>query len=187
MNNKVLRSISLVTGFISGLLLMSKWDACNAPKIKTVVQTVYDSSVKYITAPVEKLIIRDSIFYPVPFLVQVDTAMILQQYFTAYYQQQILRDSLLQACISDSIYQNRIIWRGFSYKILRPQTVTHNIIQSAQPRTHLYIGAELSTAGAVSPSIIIDDKHARLYSIRTNLFERQPNLALGIHFKLLGK
>ncbi len=190
MSERLIRAISIMAGFITGLLMMSKWQACHkpaSPEETTVIHTVYDSVPKYITARPEYITIRDSIAYPVSDTIPVDTGAILRSYFTAYYQEQVLRDSLLEATISDSLYQNRVLWRGFSYKILRPLTITEKKTEPPK-RVQAFLGAELSAGkngAGISPVFLITDRQQRAYTLRTNLFEPQPNIALGIHFNML--
>jgi hypothetical protein len=182
MNERLIRAISIMAGFITGLLLMSKWQACHKPalpKETTVIHTVYDSVPKYITARPEYITIRDSVAYPIPDTIPVDTGAILRSFFTAYYQEQVLRDSSLEATISDS----------FSYKILRPLTITEK--KTAPPaRLGVFLGAELSAGkngAGISPVLLVTDKQNRAYTLRNSLFEPQPNIALGIHFNILNK
>jgi hypothetical protein len=192
MNERLIRAISIMAGFITGLLLMSKWQACHKPalpKETMVIHTVYDSVPKYITARPEYITIRDSVAYPIPDTIPVDTGAILRSLFTAYYQEQVLRDSSLEATISDSLYQNRVLWRGFSYKILRPLTITEK--KTAPPaRLRVFLGAELSAGkngAGISPVLLVTDKQNKAYTLRNSLFEPQPNIALGIHFNILNK
>jgi hypothetical protein len=190
MSERLTRAVSIMAGFITGLLLMSKWQACNKaalPKETTVIHTVYDSVPKYINARPEYITIRDSVAYPVLDTIPIDTGAILRSYFTAYYQEQVLRDSLLEAVISDSLYQNRVIWRGFAYKILRPLTITEKRTEPPA-RLQAYLGAELSAGkngAGISPVLLVTDRQNRAYTLRTSLLDPQPNIALGIHFNLI--
>ena len=55
---------------------------------------------------------------------EIDTAAILTHYLTqAVTYTDTIRDSALQAVIQDTIFRNKIVARGFTYKILRPKTV----------------------------------------------------------------
>ena len=58
----------------------------------------------------------------------IDTAAILSHYLTeAVTYTDTIRDSSLQAVIQDTIFRNKIVGRGFNYKILRPLSeVTNN-------------------------------------------------------------
>ena len=58
----------------------------------------------------------------------IDTAAILSHYLTeAVTYTDTIRDSSLQAVIQDTIFRNKIVGRGFTYKILRPLSeVTNN-------------------------------------------------------------
>lgn len=54
----------------------------------------------------------------------IDTAAILSHYLTqAVTYIDTIRDSSLQAVIQDTIFRNKVVGRGFSYKILRPVTI----------------------------------------------------------------
>ncbi len=56
----------------------------------------------------------------------IDTAAILTHYLTeAMTYVDTIRDSSLQAVILDTIFRNKIVGRGFEYKILRPIEIQH--------------------------------------------------------------
>lgn len=191
MNPRLVRFFSVLSGFIIGLLFMNKWAACSGSKIaqpQEIVTTkvVYDSVVRSIASPAKYIRILDSIFYPVQEDVCVDTAEIIRQYFTAYYQTQTLRDSLLEAVIEDTLFANHITWRGFSYKILKPVSITERKI-IPEKRFHLYAGGDVSmhkNSFGLSPMLLLTDKSGQAYHIRSDVFMPQPNFALGVHFKI---
>lgn len=55
---------------------------------------------------------------------EIDTAQIVMSYLTeALTYVDTLRDSSLQAVITDTIFRNKIVGRGFKYKILRPTSI----------------------------------------------------------------
>ncbi len=63
----------------------------------------------------------------------IDTAAILSHYLTeAVTYTDTIRDSSLQAVIQDTIFRNKIVGRGFTYKILRPLASTTTIYDRFQ-------------------------------------------------------
>jgi hypothetical protein len=110
------------------------------PQKDTVEVVKYDTVIKYIPAPAPG--VTDSIFYPVP--VEADTALILQKYFTKYVYAQTLRDSSIEATIEDTICQNRILARSFSYKLLRPVLI-YTPVERENVKNRLYLGGFIGT------------------------------------------
>ena len=76
----------------------------------------------------------------------IDTAAILTHYLTqAVTYIDTIRDSSLQAVISDTIFRNEIVGRGFEYKILRPIE-----IQYIDNRDKFQLIASLQGGGGMS-------------------------------------
>ena len=75
----------------------------------------------------------------------IDTAAILTHYLTqAVTYIDTLRDSSLQAVISDTIFRNQIVGRGFEYKILRPVSKVTNHYDRFQLIASFQAGAGMS-------------------------------------------
>jgi len=189
-SKRIIRSYSIIAGLIAGILLMSRIQSCQEKthvlKSDTVLtKTVYDSIVRYIPTSSKFITIRDSVAYPIPLEVCVDTQLIVQQYFTAYYQQQTLRDSMLEATIEDTLLGNHIVWRNFSYKILRPERLIFTQYQPAS-KLQLYAGGQIGLGQnvALCPEAILVTKSGTMYSLGTNVLMAQPNILLGTYFKI---
>ena len=84
---------------------------------------------KQVTRWIKGATVRDTVYVegqevPVYLTADVDTNAILTHYLTqAVTYVDTIRDSSLQAVISDTIFRNEIVGRKFSYKILRPVTI----------------------------------------------------------------
>lgn len=115
---------------------------CNKPNEsthtveKTIVQ-VYDSTPKIITPTVAPSI---KTFCLIPIPQDVDTAAILQAYFTVNTHYQMFEDSNQRAQIFDTISQNKIIGRGFKYQLLRPVKTIESTTVTLSPKG-FYAGA----------------------------------------------
>ena len=77
----------------------------------------------------------------------IDTAAILSHYLTEYVTYtDTIRDSSLQAVIQDTIFRNKIVGRGFTYKILRPLASTTTIYDRFQLIASFQAGGGMSYA-----------------------------------------
>ena len=77
----------------------------------------------------------------------IDTAAILSHYLTeAVTYTDTIRDSSLQAVIQDTIFRNKIVGRGFTYKILRPLASTTTIYDRFQLIASFQAGGGMSYA-----------------------------------------
>jgi hypothetical protein len=75
----------------------------------------------------------------------IDTAAILSHYLTqAVTYIDTIRDSALQAIITDTIFRNKIVARGFEYKILRPLE-----IQNIDKRDKFQLIASFQSGGGI--------------------------------------
>ena len=105
----------------------------------TTITKKYDSVPKYIK--VNAPVVIDSAFVAVPVI--VDTAAILKRYFAVYHYSQTLADTNVSVTITDTLTQNKIIARGFIYKLLKPVSttiITNTIEQKANPTREFYAG-----------------------------------------------
>lgn len=87
------------------------------------ITNVYDSAVRIIPVPVIQP--ADSVLVPVP--ADVDTALILRNYFTKYYYEQVIEDSCLRATIKDTLLNNSIFSRQFSYAWKKPVSIINTV------------------------------------------------------------
>lgn len=84
--------------------------------VKASADTIYVTDSFYIDAPV----IIDSIMVPVP--IDVDTAAILQAYYTKnMYNREIISTPQLTVNLIDTVYNNRLLGSMVNYKIVIPQ------------------------------------------------------------------
>jgi isoleucyl-tRNA synthetase len=122
--------------FVSSVTFFQHIDKQLKERKDTVVVYKYDTVLKVIAAPAPQ--VTDTVYYPVP--VEADTSLILQRYFTKFSYSQTLQDSSLEATIHDTIWQNKIIARNFSYKLLKPVLINQIISKDFDARNSLYLG-----------------------------------------------
>jgi len=140
MNKQTLIFIAVLIAVIVALILTR---GCGNVERPNRTQIIYDSiervikskipapdtifvKGKTVTRWLPSATVKDTIYLagkeiPVYMLGLVDTAAILSHYLTqAVTYIDTIRDSSLQAVISDTIFRNKVVGRGFSYKLLRP-------------------------------------------------------------------
>lgn len=116
------------------------------PKPPTITNTtVIDSATSHTTVHNPTVYIRESVPLTIP--AQIDTAKILQAYFTSHFYTQTLRDTTaeIEATISDSVAFNRLVWRNIQLKNLRATTITKTVFDTCpelpKPKKfNLYVG-----------------------------------------------
>lgn len=149
----------------------------------SVVTFVYDSTIRHIHSEKIALVPADTVWVQVP--VGVDTHAIINDYFSKYYYHQVLRDSLLEATIADTISGNRLIHRSFSYKLLSPISAISRYERRVN-RYYLGMRAGIGPDGlaGLGPGMWhTRDKVA--YSVDYDL--RNGVLSSGIYFKIFEK
>ena len=86
----------------------------------------------------------DTILKPVDVIIpqDVDTALILKDYFAIYKYDREWNDSTLEVYLSDTISQNKIMASDFlRYKLLKPQTtIINNITNVTTYRSYINVG-----------------------------------------------
>ncbi len=198
--NKRLLSIAAIAAVLlfAGLLFFTPDFNCGwkknvyTKKTDTTRILVYDSvEVRYTTpsshpnAP--KLVYVDSTRIDTVYI--RDTAQLVRDWQTnAYYYRQELRDSLYSLIVQDTIYQNKITWRDFAIKRIKPleqMIITNTITEQAEPQRAFYIHAQAHLGASVgfSPGIIYQSKKQTLYSLHTNIMQ-QPSISIGVGVKL---
>jgi len=102
------------------------------PVETTETITVYDTidhyiidQIPYYITKVDSIIKRDTVFR------EVDTLKILESYYAIHYYTRIWEDTLVKVTLEDAISENRSIDAKFSYKLLKPQTITHTTIDNS--------------------------------------------------------
>lgn len=161
---------------------------------KTEVHKYYDSTVKTLPAEKVKIPVPVTFTVPVPVNVKIDTNAILQSYFNVNYYSQVIQDSAIRAIIKDSIAQNKIHYRNFSYQLLQPflTTETTTIITNDPKRIKLLAGAFIEAGqnnlSGYGPAASIQLKNGDLisasYDLKKHLFNNSPTFELTMQFNL---
>lgn len=179
----------IIAGLLVIIILMRECTpGCKEVNNQDTIKTnklIYDS-IPY-AVPVRVPVPADTITVPVP--ADVDTAAILRLFFTKYYYSQTIEDTNLRAVIRDTIHQNKIFSREFTYQWLRPVKVEQTIIAPADKKAFkVYAGFNLSGSKdgftGVGPSLILKTKKDNVYFLGNNLLEKQPNVSLGTYWRL---
>lgn len=134
--------------FVSGCNYHKKRFKC--PEITTNTVIIHDTLIHQIVDTFPYYISHtDTVIYTETVIQPVDTAAILRDYFAVHiYDRDWLgmegNDSILTVSIKDSISQNRSIGNEFTYRILRPQTITNTTQDnSIHYNSYLYGGLDL--------------------------------------------
>lgn len=110
------------------------------------------TSVSRLPAPA-----AESVKPPTP----VDTPAIIRAYFMAHYYEQCIEDSNIIATIQDTVFNNSITHRTFSYRLLRPTAiVTNTIVKQPEDRNSWFLGfgsavGVLQSSPTVGPELLI--------------------------------
>jgi hypothetical protein len=121
----------LAGAFIGGCAWHKKFRPC--PEVFTHTVILHDTILHQIADTVPYYIIkRDSIVYRDTVFKDVDTSAILEDYFALHYFTRTWTDSLLSAKSEDAISQNGFVDNKFSYRILRPQSITYTTVDNSQ-------------------------------------------------------
>lgn len=145
---------------------------------------VYDSTEKVL--PSKPIYILDSVFVPIAFV--VDTAEVIRRYLTDYFYQDSFRNNEISLVVSDSLYNNKLTWRDYRYKILRPDSLItiETIITNTLEPNHFYWGAGIVSIGTqvgLMPKILFTKKqYAFDFGSIINL--PQPNFGISIFYKI---
>ena len=131
-------------GLITAVVLIGLTKQCGSSSndhnnyvVEVNVKKFYDSGVKEIIVP--HILPGDSIPYPVP--ADVDTAAILQKYFTKFYYEQTIEDSNLKAIVKDTIYMNQLFSRAFTYQWKKPVSIVTETVMAKKNR--FFFGGEV--------------------------------------------
>jgi hypothetical protein len=166
------KSVKIDTGYIIEKF-KSTWQK---PKPDTIIRIGKN--------PKPKIIFQDG---PATIIMKdVDTAAILQDYFSKVYYLDSLKTQYGFITVEDTISQNRIQARRWHTNFSIP-TITKTITQSAKPRNQVYggfsglfgqqnIGAEIN--------LTLKNKKDQQYEIGAGLFGSQPYGRIGTKFKL---
>lgn len=119
-------------------------------------------------------------------LTPVDTAAIIRAYFMAHYYEQCIEDSNIIATISDTVFNNNITWRNFSYRLLRPTAIHTTTIKPVEARNQLYAGfgagvGVLGSSPTIGPELLFVSKNKTAYRAAYYL---PGTIQASIYFKL---
>jgi hypothetical protein len=133
----------LAGAFIGGCSWHKKYRPC--PEVFTHTVILHDTVIHHIKDTVPYYIVRrDSIVYRDTVFQDIDTAAILRNFYALHYYTRTWEDSLLFAKSEDAISQNEFVDNKFSYKILRPQSITYTTVDnSISYSKYLYAGVSI--------------------------------------------
>lgn len=188
----VLFILSLGMIFFAGFYTKGRFYASDFDT--TITTTLrFDSTIRTIDAhpgtqiqPNTHTIIKtDSTVYVVPVLDTLALTRIIESWFTHYYYSQTLRDSNIEASIKDTISQNRIISRHFTYKILRPDSIVTSTITQPKNNNNIYAGMGVcwGTNPKIGPALIVT-RNRFAFQAGAAFGQQQPVLLFGTYYKL---
>lgn len=148
----------------------------------------YDSIPKIITVQVSQP--KDSILISIP--ANVDTAAILQLYFTKYHFRQEISDSNITAIIDDTIARNSILARSFTYQWKKPQIIETTIqpeveIKKTKVFAGIHAGSCLNTPIILGPELGLMNKKENFFSIRADPFNKSVSGSALLKIRIKGR
>lgn len=184
-------------GFCVCLIILVFTNKCGQQTVintKTEIHTFYDSAIKIVPAEKIKIPVPVTFTVPVPVSMHIDTDAILKNYFSINYYSQQIQDSSIRAFIKDSVSENKIIHRDFSYQWLKPVLTTQSTTVTLEPARRLKLlaggfiesnGYNLSGAG---PQASLQLKNGDLvslsYDAKKHLVNKQPTFEVSMQFNL---
>lgn len=117
-----------------------------------------------------------------------DTSEVYKDYFTQRSFTDSLKDSIIEAQYSATVWKNSFYSPSFTYKLIRPQTVIQNTIKPAQLRNKVFIGVfadyESKVSGGFALSLL--NKKEKLYQFNYDPFYKAYRLSYSgkISFKI---
>jgi hypothetical protein len=156
-------------------------------KTVTVTKTElkYDTVVKTIKVPLPTPVCTIKVVTHLP----IDTAAVVADYFTKVAYSQTIEDTNLRAYITDTLFNNRIVARNFSYQLLKPEkitTITNTITVTEKPRAKVFagfgVGASTQGFAHFGPQITYLSKKDNMYHISANAIN--PSIILGMGWKI---
>ncbi|OBQ52880.1 hypothetical protein VQ01_13105 [Tamlana sp. s12] len=114
----------------------------------------------------------------------VDTAFIIQQYYSKLKQTIKHRDSNLYLKLAFDLQKNKVLLPKLEYKILQPKTVFK--MRTVRKNSYFFgasFGGSLSGIQEITPKILlVKTNHA--ITLGYNLLDNQANIHLGYYFKI---
>ncbi len=169
----VLITIVILFSFLIGYNTYPKW---NTPitvndtifKVDTVEHTIVDTFPWFVVK-------RDTIIYRDTITREVDTAVILREYFATHYYSRTWQDSSVIITVDDAVSENKLIDQVLKYEITRPQSIVNVSQVNYSYSRYLYAGIRADYKGA-GFGLFYADRRA-LYGLGYNPFNR--NIELG--------
>jgi len=178
MNNETINKFLLRITILCLVVTAMALDKCNelkennGTKTKTTTKIIRDT-VWYHLAEKQEPKAADSVLVPVP--ANVDTAAILECYFTKYAYLDTLADTNIVIAIRDTISRNRILFRDYTYQIKRPQVIQNTAIEEPK-RLSLYVGASAAfnknLLVGLSPELMLVGKNKTVYGLGYDLLNK---------------
>lgn len=192
-NNRALFLLVIIISIISfgsGFFISKSQTKPNSFDTTINVSHHYDSAVNHFSTRQVTYSNTDSVVYYPPSLDSLAILKIIERWFTHYQKSEVYRDQNLEATISDSIGENRIINRAFSYKILRPDSIVTIQLSSTQNKGNFYPGLSACYLGteakpSFGPAMFYTFNRVGIYA-GAGVGER-TTLNFGLHFKLKSK
>lgn len=143
----------MFTCFVSGCNYYKKRFVCPDPSIITNTVLIHDTIIHEITAN-HYIQNTDTIIYTDTVFREVDTAMILKDYFAIHVYNRHWEDTLIKVDLKDTVTQNTFLGNKFKYEILRPQTIINTTVDnSVHYNKYLYVGLDIPFKNSENASI----------------------------------
>ena len=102
--------------------------------IDTVEYYIPDT-IPYLVVKYDSIVYRDTVFK------DVDTAMILKDYYALHYYTRYWNDTLLSVTQRDILSENKFVESSFTYKLLKPLQIINNVSNNYTTYSrYLYVG-----------------------------------------------
>lgn len=142
----------------------------NQPVQAKSTQRVYDTIVKTVNSEVVQ---GPAKMEPVPLPPTIDTLAVIADYYTRKNYEHTYRDNDLSITLKPVISTNKLDSLNFTYKILRPTTIT---TLNLKPQTAIYLGASAGS-NVLAPAIDIALKDRWMIGASYNLVDNRPGMA----------
>ena len=142
----ILIGIVIVFSFIVGYNTFPKWNEVTPIhdtiwNIDTIEHHIVDTFPFFIVK-------RDTVVYRDTVPAEIDTSEIIKEYLSVRYYEREWRDTNIIVTINDAISENRLIDQSLKYEILRPQFITHSVVNSYSYSRYLYFGGSITLPDA---------------------------------------
>lgn len=137
--NTILLIIAIILIFFFARGRFSGSSSSSRDTIFSTITLKYDSTQRMILQPVIQNHYKIEV-NQADLPKDIDSAAVVKDYFSKYVDQDVRRDSFIEASIQDTIFMNRRIGRLFTYKLLKPVAVTQTAMVEDRSRARLYCG-----------------------------------------------